>query len=405
MDLFEYQGKQLLARYGVPLPAGEVADTPEEAVAAAERIGFPVVVKAQVRVGGRGKAGGIRLARDASEVAGHARAILRLDIRGHAVRRLWIEQASDIAEEYYASFTIDRAGRQYLALASARGGVDIEEVAASAPEAIARLGIPPLGPFDAVQAAALARRAGFAEDAVEPAADLLAQLFEAFTPGDAELVEINPLAVTAERRVIALDAKVTLDDSARFRHPEWDEWATAEWHDERERRAREKHLNYVGLDGTVGVIGNGAGLVLSTLDIVSQVGGSPANFLDVGGGASADVIAAALEVVDSDDRVRAILVNIFGGITRGEEVANGIIDALGSVELRSPIVVRLDGTNAKEGRALLAAHCVRATQAGHQSDRLLSRPTMLEAARTAVELAATAAPASGGAAGADAQPR
>ena len=375
MDLFEYQGKQFLARYGVAVPQGEVADTPEEAVAAAERLGYPVAVKAQVRVGGRGKAGGIKLGRTADEVAAHARAILGMDIRGHVVRRVWVEGGADVAEEYYVSFTVDRAGRRYLALASSQGGVDIEEVAATDPDAIARV---PVG-VDGGDMASIVDAAGLAADVRDQAAALLERLFEAFTQGDAELVEVNPLVVTGDRRVVALDAKVTLDDSARFRHPEWEDWATAEWHDERERRARERGLNYVGLDGTVGVIGNGAGLVLSTLDVVSQAGGDAANFLDVGGGASADVIAAALEVVDSDDRVRAILVNIFGGITRCDEVAKGILDAMARVELRSPIVVRLDGTNAEEGRALLA---------GHQSDRLISRPTMLEAAQAAVDLAA-----------------
>jgi succinyl-CoA synthetase beta subunit len=382
VDLFEYQGKQFLGRAGVAVPDGEVADTPEGAVAAAERLGYPAAVKAQVRVGGRGKAGGIRLAHSAEEVDDAARAILGLDIRGHVVRRLWIERAADVAEEYYASFTIDRAGRQYLALVSAQGGIDIEEVAAATPEAIARLAIDANAPLGTEAARRLAESGGVAPDVVAPVGELLVLLFAAVTAEDAELVEVNPLIVTSQRTVMALDAKVTLDDSARFRHPEWEEWATAEWHDERERRAREKHLNYVGLSGTVGVIGNGAGLVLSTLDVVSQVGGSPANFLDVGGGASADVIAAALEVVDSDDRVRSVLVNIFGGITRCDEVARGILDAMARVDLRSPIVVRLDGTNAEEGRALLAAY---------ESDRLVSQPTMVDAARKAVELA-TAAP-------------
>ncbi len=377
MDLFEYQGKQFLARYAVAVPAGDIADSAAEAVAVADRLGYPVAVKAQVRVGGRGKAGGIKLGRSAEEVAAYAVAILGMDIRGHRVRRVWVERAAEVAEEYYVSFTVDRAGRRYLALASTEGGVDIEEVAAATPDAIARVPIG-VGGGDGADMAVVVDAAGLAADVRDEAAALLGKLFDAFTQGDAELVEVNPLVVTGDRRVVALDAKVTLDDSARFRHPEWDEWATAEWHDEREQRARERGLNYVGLDGTVGVIGNGAGLVLSTLDVVSQAGGDAANFLDVGGGASADVITAALEVVDSDDRVRAILVNIFGGITRCDEVAKGILDAMARVELRSPIVVRLDGTNAEEGRALLA---------GHQSDRLISRPTMLDAAQAAVDLA------------------
>ncbi|MFP5317461.1 MAG: ADP-forming succinate--CoA ligase subunit beta [Acidimicrobiia bacterium] len=378
MDLFEYQGKQFLSHHGVVVPHGAVADEPDHAVLAAESLGYPVAVKAQVRVGGRGKAGGIRLARDGAEVRAAAEAILGLDIRGHVVRRLWLEKAADVAEEYYASFTVDRAERRYLGMLSARGGVDIEAVAATEPEAIARLPISPGDGLSAEAARGWAADAGLAHDVHDQAATMLVELFGAFTEGDAELVEVNPLVVTAERRLVALDAKVSLDDSARFRHPEWEAWATAEWHDERERRARERGLNYVGLTGTVGVIGNGAGLVLSTLDVVSQAGGTPANFLDVGGGASADVIAAALEVVDSDEKVRAVFVNIFGGITRCDEVARGILDAMGRVELRSPIVVRLDGTNAEDGRALLA---------GHQSERLVSQPTMLDAARAAVELA------------------
>lgn len=378
MDLFEHQGKQFLRHHGVAVPNGAVADDPDQAVLAAASLGYPVAVKAQVRVGGRGKAGGIRLARDEAEVRAAAEAILRLDIRGHVVRRLWLERAADVAEEYYASFTVDRARRRYLGMLSARGGVDIEEVAASEPEAIARLPVSPRHGLSGEEARQWAAGAGLAADIHGQAAAMLVDLFRAFTEGDAELVEVNPLIVDGDRRVVALDAKVSLDDSARFRHSEWEAWGTAEWHDDRERRARERGLNYVGLTGTVGVIGNGAGLVLSTLDVVSQAGGTPANFLDVGGGASADVIAAALEVVDSDAKVKAVFVNIFGGITRCDDVARGVLDAMGRVQLRSPIVVRLDGTNADEGRALLA---------GHQSDRLVSQPTMLDAARAAVELA------------------
>ncbi|MEW6152806.1 MAG: ADP-forming succinate--CoA ligase subunit beta [Actinomycetota bacterium] len=387
MDLFEYQGKQFLARHGVEVPSGGVADTVEEALAKAARLGYPVAVKAQVRTGGRGKAGGIKVAHDPDELATHAGSILGMDIKGHTVHRVWVERGTVPAEEYYASLTVDRGNRCYLVLLSARGGVDIEEVAAAEPEAIVRERVSASTGLSRDHAQAIVDAAGLAADVGDQAADMLVALFGALTEGDAELVEVNPLAVTADRRLVALDAKVTLDGSARFRHPEWDGWATAEWHDERERRARERGLNYVGLDGTVGVIGNGAGLVLSTLDVVDQVGGSAANFLDVGGGASADVIAAALEVVDSDDRVQAVLVNIFGGITRCDEVARGIIDALDRVELRSPIVVRLDGTNAEEGRALLA---------GHESPRLVSRPTMLDAAQAAVELAAGASQAGGG---------
>ncbi len=383
MDLFEYQGKQFLAQFDIPVPDGAVADTPQEAVAAAEKLGYPVAVKAQVRIGGRGKAGGIRLAHDSAEAASHAEAILGMDIRGHTVRRLWLERAADVAAEYYASFTIDRANRQYLGMVSAQGGVDIEQVARDDPGAIARVPVVPAQGLGMAEASKVVEAASLREDLRDSAALFVCQLYRAFWEGDADLVEVNPLIVTGEGRLVALDAKVSLDDSARFRHPEWEQWETAGWHDERERRAKERGLNYVGLDGTVGIIGNGAGLVLSTLDVVNQAGGDAANFLDVGGGAGAEVIAAALEVVDSDDNVRAILVNIFGGITRCDEVATGILAAMARVSLRSPIVVRLDGTNAEDGRALLA---------GHVSDRLVSQPTMLEAAQAAVALAAGTTP-------------
>ncbi len=378
MDLLEYQGKQFLARAGLPANLGVVARTVDEAVDAAASLGYPAVAKAQVRVGGRGKAGGIKVVADAEAMRAAAAAILGMDIRGHAVRAVLVERASDIAREYYASVTFDRAARLHLAMLSARGGVDIEEVAAEDPDAIVRLPVNPLDGLTVAAAAAMVDQAGLDPGARPGATALLVQLYDAYVAGDAELVEINPLVLTADGRVMALDAKVSLDDNAAYRHPEWEEWRHIDDLDPREARAREKGLNYVGLDGTVGVIGNGAGLVMSTLDVVSQVGGSAANFLDVGGGASADVIAAALDVVNSDDRVRAVFVNIFGGITRGEEVAKGILEALERVDLRSPIVVRLDGTNAEEGRALLAAS---------PSDKVVSRPTMLEAASTAVALA------------------
>lgn len=378
MDLLEYQGKQFLARAGVPATLGVVARTVDEAVAAAASLGYPAVAKAQVRVGGRGKAGGIRVVAGEAEMRAAAEAILGMDIRGHLVDALLVERASDIAREYYASVTFDRAARLHLAMLSARGGVDIEEVAAEDPDAIVRLPVSPLDGLTQAEAGAMVEQAGLDPEARTGAAAVLVQLYDAYVAGDAELVEVNPLALTGDGRVMALDAKVSLDDNAAYRHPEWDEWRDTDDLDPREARAREKGLNYVGLDGTVGVIGNGAGLVMSTLDVVSQVGGSAANFLDVGGGASADVIAAALDVVNSDHRVRAVFVNIFGGITRGEEVAKGILEALERVDLRSPIVVRLDGTNAEEGRALLAAS---------PSDKVVSRPTMLEAASTAVALA------------------
>ncbi|MFN2607987.1 MAG: ADP-forming succinate--CoA ligase subunit beta [Acidimicrobiales bacterium] len=379
MDLLEYQGKELLAAAGVAVPRGGVADSADAAAAHAEALGYPVVVKAQVQAGGRGKAGGIQVATSAEEVHGYVRRMLDRPLKGLVVRRVWVEQASDVDHEYYASFTFDRAARLHLAMVSARGGMDIEEVAAADPGAISRLHVDPLDGLSAAAAANLAREAGFPEAVAGEAASVLLSLWAAYRDADAELVEVNPLAVTAGGRVVALDAKVTLDDSAGFRHPEWEAWRAAEDLDDRERLARAKGLNYIGLAGTVGIIGNGAGLVMSTLDLVNQVGGTAANFLDVGGGAGADVVAAALEVVNSDLNVRAILVNIFGGITRGEQVALGIVEALRRVELRSPIIVRLDGTNAEEGRAILATHA---------SDQLVSEPTMLAAARRAVALAA-----------------
>lgn len=382
MDLFEYQGKQFFAAAGLPVPDGRVADSPDEAEAAARELGCPVAVKAQVRVGGRGKAGGIKLAATPEEAAEHAAAILGLDIKGHRVRRLWLERAREIATELYASVTLDRAGRGYTAMFSAKGGVDIEEVARTDPDAIARVAVDPLGGLPALDAERLVSSAKLEGVTGIALRSMLIDLTRAFVDGDAELVEVNPLVVTVDGEVLALDAKVSLDDNARFRHPEWDQWATAEWHDERERMARENGLNYVGLDGTVGVVGNGAGLVLATLDVVNEVGGEAANFLDVGGGASAEVMSSALEVVASDSKVRSILVNIFGGITRGEEVANGIVEALARVEIAYPVVVRLDGTNAEEGRAILAEHL---------SDLLRAEPTMLDAARSAVALAGAGA--------------
>ncbi len=381
MDLFEYQGKQYFARYGIPVSAGGTADTVDEAVAQAGAAGYPVVIKAQVQVGGRGKAGGVKLAHDADEARLHAARILGLDIKGHVVKRVWVEHASDIAKEYYASFTLDRSAKDHLGMLSAQGGVEIEEVAATDPGAIARIHVDPVEGLSAQAARAWVEEANLDAEAVDGAVDILQKLYRCYVEGDADLVEINPLILTPEGHVHALDAKVTLDDSAAFRHPEWDAYRGLEVLDPRDALAREKGLQYVGLDGTVGIIANGAGLAMSTVDVVSQVGGTPANFLDIGGGANADVMASALEVIDSDDKVRAILINIFGGITRGEEVANGIVEALGRVELKAPIVIRLDGTNAEQGRAILAPL---------ESDRLVSRPTMLDAARAAVELAAAA---------------
>jgi succinyl-CoA synthetase beta subunit len=378
VDLYEYQGKQYFARFGIPTSPGGTADTVDEAVEQAEDAGYPVVVKAQVKVGGRGKAGGIKLAANPGEVRQAAEAILGMDIKGHTVHRLWVEHASDIEKEYYASFTLDRPAKLHLGMLSAAGGVEIEEVAATKPEAIARLHINPLDGLDEETARRWVDEAGLDEAARDGAAQVLVRLYHCFVEGDCDLAEINPLILTTEGSVHALDAKVTLDENATFRHPEWEEFAGTDTEDPREKMAKEKGLNYIGLDGTVGIIANGAGLAMSTLDVVNQVGGSAANFLDIGGGANAAVMTAALEVINSDPAVRSILVNIFGGITRVDDVANGVIQALASVEIRSPIVLRLDGTNAEAGRALLAPHL---------SDRVLAEPTMLSAARRAVELA------------------
>jgi succinyl-CoA synthetase beta subunit len=378
VDLFEYQGKQYFARYGIPVSVGGVADSVDEAVAQAEKAGYPVVVKAQVQVGGRGKAGGIKLANDEEELRTHAGNILGMDIKGHVVRRLWVEHASDIAREYYASFTLDRAAKMYLGMVSGRGGVDIEQVAEEDPAAIARLHIDPSVGLTEAQARALVEAADLDPEARDGAVGILLNLYRCYVEGDADLVEINPLILTPDGRVHALDAKVTLDDNAAFRHPEWDAFRDIDELDERERLAKSKNLQYVGLDGEVGIIANGAGLAMSTCDVVNQVGGSPANFLDIGGGANAEVMANALDVINSDPKVKAIFVNIFGGITRGDEVANGIVNALGRVEIKAPMVIRLDGTNADEGRNILKAV---------ESDRVISQPTMLDAARKAVELA------------------
>jgi succinyl-CoA synthetase beta subunit len=294
------------------------------------------------------------------------------------VRRLWIEQASDIAREYYASFTLDRSAKLHLGMVSARGGVDIEQVAADDPDAIARLHVDPTEGLTKAGARQLVEQAGLDPEARDGAVDVLLKLYRCYVDGDADLVEVNPLILTPDGRVHALDAKVTLDDSASFRHPEWDEFRTLEGDDPRETLARQKGLQYVGLDGEVGIIANGAGLAMSTCDVVNQVGGQPAHFLDIGGGANAEVMANALEVINTDEKVRSIFINVFGGITRGEEVANGIVQALQRVDIGAPIVIRLDGTNAQQGREILK---------GLESDRFVSRPTMLDAARTAVALA------------------
>jgi len=321
---------------------------------------------------------GVKLAADADEARFHAGNILGLDIKGHIVKVLWVEHASEIAEEYYASFTLDRSAKKHLGMLSAQGGVEIETVAATDPDAIAKVWVDPTIGLDADMARTWVEAANLNPVATEGAVQILRTLYRCFVEGDCDLAEINPLILAPDGQVKALDAKVSLDGNAAFRHPEWEAFAGTEDLDDRERLARERNLQYVGLDGTVGIIANGAGLAMSTVDVVSQVGGTPANFLDIGGGANADVMASALEVIESDEKVRAIFINIFGGITRGEEVANGIVQALGRFRPKSPIVIRLDGTNAEEGRAILEPHL---------SDRVVSRPTMLDAAREAVALA------------------
>jgi succinyl-CoA synthetase beta subunit len=380
MDLFEYQGKQYFARFGIPVSAGDVTETVDGAVAIAESIGYPVVIKAQVQVGGRGKAGGIQLANDAASVRMHATNILGMDIKGHVVKRVWVECASDIAEEYYASYTLDRAAKAHLLMLSAQGGVEIEEVAEKDPTAIVKLHINPIEGISKDRAKQAAQEAKIPVAAIDGVADILVKLYECFTAGDCDLAEINPLILKPTGEVHALDAKVSLDANASFRHPEWEAFAATVELDDREMLAREKNLQYIGLEGSVGIIANGAGLAMSTLDVVNQVGGTAANFLDIGGGANAELMTAALEVINSDANVRSIFINIFGGITRGEEVAKGIVEAVRRVNLRAPIVIRLDGTNAEEGRAILAG-------AGIPDSQLTSRPTMLEAAKVAVELA------------------
>ncbi len=377
MDLFEYQGKQFFARYGIPTSPGGVAETPEEAVRQAVAAGFPAVIKAQVQVGGRGKAGGIKIAANEEEALAHAQAILGMDIKGHLVKRVWVEHASDIAKEYYASYTLDRSAKLYMLMLSAKGGVDIEEVAVTDPDAIVRRHIDPVSGADREMLEEAVEASGIDAEARQGVAEILEALYRAFVEGDADLVEINPLIFNTAGKVHALDAKVTLDDNATYRHPEWAEWAKTVEYDGRERLAKERGLNYIGLSGSVGIIANGAGLAMSTLDVVNQVGGSAANFLDLGGGASADTMAAALEVINTDENVEAVLVNIFGGIVRCDEVAKGILEALNRVELAAPLVIRLDGTNSDLAREILAPHV---------SPRLMVESTMLGAARRAVDI-------------------
>ncbi len=378
MDLLEYQGKEFFASFGIPTSEGTAVTDVDAAVVAADAVGYPVVVKAQVHVGGRGKAGGVKLANDADEVRLHAGNILGLDIKGHIVRTVWVEHASDISTEYYASFTLDRSAKKHLGMLSAQGGVEIEAVAESDPDAIAKIWIDPVDGLSEQTCRDWVAAAKLDPASADDVVALLLKLYTAYTEGDADLCEVNPLIITTAGKAHALDAKVTLDANAEYRHEGWDVYAATQLRDEREEAAHAKGLNYVGLDGSVGIIANGAGLAMSTLDVVNQVGGSAANFLDIGGGANADVMAGALEIINRDPRVKSIFINIFGGITRGEEVAKGILEALERVEITSPIVIRLDGTNATEGRAMLEPHL---------SDMLQSQPTMLDAARRAVELA------------------
>jgi succinyl-CoA synthetase beta subunit len=379
VDLYEYQGKELFARFGIPVSDGRVAATSEEAQAVAEELGGRVVVKAQVLTGGRGKAGGIELADGPEEARAAAEGILGMDIRGHVVRKLWIEQASDIAKEYYLSVTFDRGEKKPLFMLTTEGGVDIEEVAERSPEALARLHVDPLVGFQPYQARWLCFTAGIEDtDEQKQVIALVGRLYAAFVGCDAMLCEVNPLVVTPDGEVRALDSKFTVDDNALFRHTDIGEMRDLEAADPQERMAREKGVTYVKLDGEIGILGNGAGLVMSTLDVIDQVGGRPANFCDLGGGGDAEGVVDALEVITSDPQVRGILFNIFGGITRCDEVARGILEALARMTIELPIVVRLDGTNAEEGRAML----VEAAQ-----ENLHVEETMLSAAERVVELA------------------
>jgi succinyl-CoA synthetase beta subunit len=380
MDLYEYQGKELFRRFGIPVSDGRLATSPEEARTAAQELGGQVVVKAQVLTGGRGKAGGIKLADGPDEAESHAGAILGMDINGHVVRKLWIEAASEISREYYLSLTFDRGEKKALFMFTKEGGIDIEEVAAERPEALARLHVDPLEGFQPYQARRLIYGAGIEdEDEQKQIARIAEQLYAAFIGADAMLCEINPLIVAPDGQVKALDSKFTVDENALYRHPDIAEMRDLEAYPPEERAARERGVTYVKLDGEVGVLGNGAGLVMSTLDVVALAGGRPANFCDLGGGGDAQGVVDALEIISPDPQVKSILFNIFGGITRCDEVARGILQALGQLRIDDPIVVRLDGTNAEEGRELLQEAA---------PTNLHVEPTMLEAATRAVELAA-----------------
>src|SRR5256885_5919115 len=379
MDLLEYQGKQLFRVHAVPVPDGRPAASVQEAVEAAEELGYPVVIKAQVLIGGRGKAGGIKLAKNRTEAEEHAEAILGMDIRGFTVHELYVEKASEIDEEYYAAILLDRSAKKPLAMLSRMGGMDVEEIAERDPKAIVRIHVDPLVGFQAFHGRRLAYEAGIASDGVRPVGALLSKLYETFVEEDAVLVEVNPLLVTGDREVVALDAKVTIDGNALYRHPDTAAFRDLSAEDPQEQMAKERGLTYVKLDGNVGILGNGAGLVMSTLDVVAQAGGEPANFLDAGGGSKAEAIVDAVEVILSDPKVTAVLFNIFGGITRCDEVARGLVTAFDQIDVKVPFVVRLDGTNDEEGRRILA-----------EADlpNVTVEETMLGAAAKVVELAA-----------------
>src|SRR4051812_19547001 len=388
MDLLEYQGKQLFAKHGVPVPDGRPASTVAEAVDAADELGYPVVVKAQVLIGGRGKAGGIKVASSRDEVDQHAGAILGMDIRGFTVHELYIEKASDIAEEYYAAIVFDRGAKAPMAMLSRMGGMDVEEIAERDPNAIVRIHIDPLVGFQDFHGRRLAFDSGIAADVIRPVGALLSKLYDAFIAEDAMLAEVNPLLVTKDRKVVALDAKVTVDGNAMYRHPDTAALRNTGDEDPQEQMAKERGLTYVKLDGNGGILGNGAGLVMSTLDVVAQAGGAPANFLDAGGGSKADAIVDAVEVILSDEKVTAVLFNIFGGITRCDEVARGLVEAFDKIKPTVPFVVRLDGTNDKEGRQILA---------DANLPNVHVEQTMLGAASRVVELAGPAASSNGAA--------
>ena len=378
MDLLEYQGKQLFAEHGVAVPDGRHAATVEDAVAAANEVGYPCVVKAQVAIGKRGKAGGIKVAKDEAEARAHSEAILGMDIRGLTVHDLWIEQASEIEAEYYASIILDRSAKKLLAMLSRMGGMDVEEMAETDPDALIRRHLEPDRAFDLAQAHEIAVDAGIDEDVTDQVAEMLVKLAQAAVAEDATLIEVNPLIVTGDRRVIALDSKATIDGNALFRHPELAELSDKSAEDPQEAMAKERGLTYVKLGGNIGILGNGAGLCMSTLDVVAQAGGRPANFLDAGGGSKAEAIVDALEVITSDPNVTGILFNIFGGITRCDEIAKGIIEASSRIEISVPFVVRLDGTNSEQGLGILAEA---------ELPNLHVEQTMLGAAQAIVELA------------------